>query len=331
METLFIKGSSKEISCVPREISSREMNDCCSDSASWTCFALALLCFLMFLFALAVCFFALRRQSRVRREGPVAALYVTICLCLLSRCLYFLNNFLSKYFSSTSYCLYMSAQYLPVCLLAIADFIFTFYVWYMSECTISTYQLLEERLKQKKRKYNRITIGACAVVVVGTVVFTITDCQGGDNKINSADLFLVLFLLLAVSFFAAGAKLLTNLRREYPMLYRTVKWKVIGISVGGGLAMLFRASLTAVFVIHPHDFDRFKEQSLMNNTWDYPIFLVAFLLLAEILPLFCFLMFLLMSIHSPELGTTAHSSIARELPEYEEEADETSSFSSDRI
>ena len=82
----------------------------------------------------------------------------------------------------------------------------------MSDCAKASLLHDENRLKQKKRKYNIITISSCAVVVVGTVVFTITDCQGGDNKVNSGDFFLILFVLLGASFFAAGEKLLSNLK-----------------------------------------------------------------------------------------------------------------------
>ena len=68
--------------------------------------------------------------------------------------------------------------------------------------------------------------------------------------------------------------------------------------------MLFRASVSSVFVFASHHFDRFKEKSLIGDTPDYPIFLVAFLLFAEILPLFCFLMFLFLAINTREIGNT---------------------------
>ena len=109
---------------------------------------------------------------------------------------------------------------------------------------------------------------------------------------------MILFLVLAAAFLSAGYKLLANLRTDFVQLYRSIKWKVIGITFGGTFAMLFRAGVSTVFVFSPHVFDDFKEASLMANSASYPVFLVMFLLFAEILPILCFLVFLILSINT---------------------------------
>lgn len=159
-------------SCVPRSISNQEMNDCCSPGSSTTCLALSICCFLLFVGALLVSFCALRNKRELRREVSVVALYASICLCLISRGFYFLNN----YFAHSSYCLYITAQYLPVGFLMVAVIVFSTYLWYLSECTKVSLSRLEVHIKKKRRWFNIITLCLCSIGLVIVLICLVLDC-----------------------------------------------------------------------------------------------------------------------------------------------------------
>ena len=111
---------------------------------------------------------------------------------------------------------------------------------------------------------------------------------------------MVLFVVLALTVFSAGVKLLVNVKEEFPHLYAAIRIKVFAITLGGTLAMLFRAFLSFTVIVSPTVYDDFKQESLMSNSAGFPVFLVSFVLVAEIQPIVCFLVFLMMSITNTE-------------------------------
>ena len=109
------------------------MRDCCSAKSELTCDVLSGFYFVLFVLTLSLFLQILLQRSELRREPTLLALHVTICLALLTRAIFFLNDYF--YEESEGYCAYIIFSFAPITLLATGATLFSSYVWYMSQCT----------------------------------------------------------------------------------------------------------------------------------------------------------------------------------------------------
>ena len=144
-------------------------------------------------------------------------------------------------------------------------------------------------------------------------------------------------LFLTAAFLTAGHRLLTNLKNNFPVIYAAIRNRVIVLTMAGSLAMLLRAVLSALLIFSPDIYRNFKENSLIADNLKFPGFLAIYLLLCEILPLFSFQLFLLISMNSARSTIITMSSIVADTAEFERlrqdgsrRSSMMSSFNSDR-